>query len=1069
MQTPDIFVTKRDGRKEKFDESKILRAVYWACDGLNVNPKNILDKTFLLLRSEISTAEVQKSLTIAAADLIGINCMDASFAAARLSLLDLYKTVRMNLNISDDDSFNMQYPHIRTYLEHAVKCSNVSEELLDSSFDLDKINEVIDNKCDLNFQYLGLTTLISRYLIREHETRKVIELPQHFLMRVSMGIALAEKPELRTEKAIEFYKLYKDLDYLSSTPTLFNSGTTHSQLSSCYVNHMSDSLSDDEEDTQDNRYKSIIGTIDESARFSKYAGGIGTNVTAVRCQGSHIKSTNGISSGVIPYIKVLNNTLLAVNQGGKRPGSAAVYLEPWHGDYLQFAELRKNTGDDRLRAHDIFPASWIPSLFIQRVKEKGDWSLFNPKDHPELYNTWGEEFEEIYTRLEKEGKAIKTLKAMDVWKVMLSNIFSTGFPWFTFKDNFNKRNPQAHVGMIRSSNLCCVAGDQLVTTDRGVFTAKELYEKGGENVVPGLSWYNRASAMLLPRPNAPMRLLKTKEGYTHKVTPDHRVWKVGYGWIEAQHLQEGDYLSIARKDSPFPGPGNHTKVSQADIDTVLDGGEIPANVYTASAGELSKFLKGVVQPDERGFFEVTGLDKHTLDKLQILFTLFTVKTIIQESAGGYVLMSSGNLTDAAIMLRQWGMRYNYNLLADDCLNDETRLMVKYIGYEELPNEDAYCLEVYGEVKYDPETPDKENDHAWVCNGLVTHNTEIALNTSENESAVCNLGSINLSRHVVDGKPDWDKLKKTVKSAIRMLDNVIDINFYPSKRAERSNKLHRPIGLGVMGYYEYLAKQGVKFASRLHLKKANELFERIAYYAIEASMELAIEKGRYASFEGSTWSKGILTPDTLKEETAYTFTGELDWDSLREKVKTNGMRNSNLLSIAPTATISNIVGTTPCIELPFLPAYSKQNLNGPFKVVEQALRYISLDDIETSFSVDQNWVIEAAAVRQRWICQAQSLNIFIPLETPTGEKPAVYLSKLYIKAHDLGLKSTYYLRSQSDDDAHELLEAMKMLREEQAQATEEQVEDAQEQDETSLEDFDLGKACTVGHSTCESCQ
>lgn len=1161
MQTPDIFVTKRDGRKEKFDESKIMRAVYWACDGLDVEPKSILDKTFLLLRSEITTAEVQRALTIAAADLIKITCMDASFAAARLTLLDLYKTVRMNLKIEDNDSFNMQYPHLRTYLTHAVKTSNISEKLLGEGFDLDKLNAVIDPSCDLKFQYMGITTLISRYFIREYENKKVIELPQHFLMRVAMGIALAEKPELRTEKAIEFYNLYKNLDFLSSTPTLFNSGTTHSQLSSCYVNHMSDSLSDEEDDTQDNRYKSIMGTVDETARFSKFAGGIGTNMTAVRSQGSHIKTTNGISSGIVPYIKVLNNTLLAVNQGGKRPGSAAVYLEPWHADYMDFIDLRKNSGEERLRAHDIYPASWIPSLFMQRVKEKGNWSFFSPKDNEVLYNTWGDEFNEHYERLEKEGKAVKTVPAMDVWRKLLTSIYQTGFPWFTFKDNFNRRNPQAHAGIIRSSNLCCVAADQRVVTEKGILTVGEMYRRQDKNIVVGIDGYSNASEMLLPRPNAPMVRLETAEGYTHKITPDHRVWKVGFGWIEAQYLIPGDKLLIQQHEGLFgqldkpdlgliaglvAGDGtfadqsvcidlwsNKTlhlasylevaiakllenqptsttstttpkfsyygdtakaRLSSAPLYRLLaEHGftretklRVPDFIWKGNKHTVSAYLRGLYISDAviqscngTATLSLTSTSKEFLQELQILWANYGVKTTVckgseggerdfgEERGGVYECKPNYRLLITSIQgcqiaERELCLTGFRDTAAVESLNTQLtkhgykqKLYATFTGLMPLPNEDAYCLMV------DSDT------HAWVCNGLVTHNTEIGLNTSEEESAVCNLGSINLANHITDGKPDWAKLEKTVKTAIRMLDNVIDVNFYPSKRASKSNLQHRPIGLGVMGYYEYLAKMGVKFASRLHLEKANELFERINFYATEASMELAIEKGKYPSFEGSTWSKGILTPDTETDETRYSFTGNLDWDSLRTKVKLNGMRNSNLMAIAPTATISNIVGTTPCIEVPYLPSYTKSNLNGPFTVIEQALRYIPLEDIEDFFNVDQNWVIESAAVRQRWICQAQSVNIALSLNPPNGMKPAVYLNGLYMKAHDLRLKSTYYLRNQSDDDAQKLLESMKMLNsqlEEAKVAEPEQVED-----DISLEDLDLGKACSIDNPDCESCQ
>lgn len=772
----EIYVTKRNGELELFNQSKINRAVEWACNGLNVDKDKIINGVILLLRPNIKTSEIQRSLVLSASKLIGLECIDAPYATARLQLLDLYKTVRVNLELGDDV---IAYPHLKDYIFAGVKSGILNPELL--NFDLEALNSAIKQENDLKFQYLGLTTLISNYLIKNNDD-KIIELPQHLLMRVAMGLALKE--ENKTEKVIEFYNQYSNFDFMSSTPTLFNSGTIHSQLSSCYVNFVADSLSDEEEENQDNRYKSIIGATDETARFSKYAGGIGTCFTAVRGAGARIKGTQGKSSGCIPYIKLYNDVLVAVNQGGKRKGSGSPYLEPWHSDIWAFCELRKNSGDERLRSHDVFPALWIPDLFWERLEEDGMWSLFSPDQAPKLLYSWGDEFKKNYVEYEKQGIFKEQLPAKKLWGHILTNIFETGHPWICNKDESNRRNPQQHIGMVHSSNLC---------------------------------------------------------------------------------------------------------------------------------------------------------------------------------------------------------------------------------------------------------------------------TEIILNTSEEESAVCNLGSINLANHVKDGKPDFEKLKNTITTAVRMLDNVIDINFYPSKRAERSNLAHRPVGLGVMGYHEYLAKLGVKFQSDKHLEVADELFERISYYAIEASCDLAIERGCYPSFDDSLWSKGILPIDTARDN-EYGGKQRLDWNRLREKVKKYGIRNSNILAIAPTATIANIIGTTPCIEPPFEIECEKSNMNGPFAWFDPTVRYQPISEIETAFEIDQTWVIKAGAVRQKWICQSQSLNLWAKLGTKGST-----LSMLYKLAHKLGLKTTYYLRSQTLEESIQMKNFS-----EKFQQSKDELDEVLDQEIS-------GKACSINNPNCESCQ
>lgn len=780
------LVVKRNGTTQPFDESKITKAIDWATAELDVDPKAVKDGVIMLVRPNIPTAEIQQALVLSAAKLIKRECPDASKVAARLSLLDLYSKANRELGNDDYD-----YPVLRTYIERGVRDKVLSPALLEH-FDIEALDEVIEPQNDLLFEYLGITILADRYLIRSRlhagvkESGEIIELPQHFLMRVSMGLALGEKVEDRTARAIEFYKQFSSHDYLASTPTLFNSGTNHQQLSSCYLNTVADTLTTDDEE---NRYASIYGTLEECARLSKYAGGIGTDWSRVRSSGDIINGTQGKSSGTVPYLKVYNDTAVAVNQGGKRKGSFAPYLELWHPDIWSFCELKKNSGDERSRAHDIFPAAWTCDLFMERVinNPEGPWSFFSPSEYPELHELYGAEFKARYEELEAAGKFRSQMPVKQLWKKVLTSLFETGHPWMTFKDACNLRSPQRHVGVVHSSNLC---------------------------------------------------------------------------------------------------------------------------------------------------------------------------------------------------------------------------------------------------------------------------TEITLNTSDTETAVCNLGSINLSH-----TKDDSHLRKTIRTAVRMLDNVIDINFYPSARAKNSNLRHRPIGLGVMGLAEYLIQRGIAFDTEEALVAQDELFEKISYYAIEASSDLAAERGAYHSFKGSDWSKGILPIDTYRELLKHRPVHEwqasdetrLDWDTLRTKVMTQGMRNSNVMAIAPTATISNILGTTPCIEPPYELECVKSNLSGPFSWVDPSLRYSEHAHlVKAAFDIDQTWVLRGAAVRQKWIDQSQSVNIFAKLGTRGKD-----LSNWYKLAWILCLKTTYYLRNQSE-------EAAKAVKSKPVAVT------SPDTNSSDIMEQELNM-CSIENPDCQSCQ
>ena len=716
-------IIKRDGSSEDFDFSKIERLNEYATKGLNVDLSLLRSQIKFLVYDGMSTQEIFQAQIKAASGLISQENPDFTFVAARYLLADTFKRV----------TGHSTYNHLEDCIEHGIATGRYTDKLK-THFDLHLLDTMLDYENDFLFDYYGLQNIVDRYLMRDPQG-KLFELPQHFFMRVAMGLSLNEKDP--TAMAVKFYQLLSSFDYMASTPTLFNSGTPHSQLSSCYLNTVNDQIS---ADGDDHRFASIFGTIEESARLSKYAGGVGTDWTRVRGAGSAITSTNGKSSGVIPYLKIYNDTAVGVNQGGRRKGSFAPYLEVWHPDFWDFCEIKKEFGDDRLRAHDIFPAAWVADLFMERVEQNGVWSEFQPHLYPELHELYGDAFKARYEALEREGKAYKQRPAVDVWKRILTNLFETGHPWITFKDECNRRNPQSHAGVIHSSNLC---------------------------------------------------------------------------------------------------------------------------------------------------------------------------------------------------------------------------------------------------------------------------TEIALNTSDTETAVCNLGSVNLSKHVRKGVVDEKKLENTVKLAVRMLDNVIDLNYYPSDRARASNLAHRPVGLGIMGETEAKVACGIPFDSELGVAFSDCVTELISYHAISASVSLVLNEGRhvYGSFQGSKWSKGVLPIHSARNKTSVL--GKEKWDFLAGLVQQYGIRNSNLMAIAPTATISTITGTTPCIEPIFEIERSEKNMSGQFKVVDPCVKYHRPELLKTVWDIDPIWILKSAAARQKWVDQSQSVNIFVKQGTKGRE-----LAEIYMTAWKLGLKTTYYLRGQT---------------------------------------------------------
>lgn len=802
-----------DGKLIPLDIQQLNEMVSEACLYLGdaVSPSLVVEQAVRDLYDGIAFTEVSKALILSARSLIETEPA-YNYVTARLQL-DLVRREVLGERVSHTDMDAQYAEYFPRYIKIGIDAGLLDSRL--AQFDLTKLATALVKERDFQFGYLGIQTLYDRYFLHIEERR--IELPQIFFMRVAMGLAINEID--REARAIEFYNVLSSFDFMSSTPTLFNAGTLHSQLSSCYLTTVNDDLD------------SIYQGIKENALLQKYAGGLGNDWTPVRSLGARIKGTNGKSQGVIPFLKVVNDTAVAVNQGGKRKGAVCGYLETWHLDIEEFLDLRKNTGDDRRRTHDMNTAHWIPDLFMKRVTENGEWTLFSPSDVPDLHDKFGKTFETAYVEYERraengEIKLFKKIPALQMWRKMLSMLFETGHPWITFKDPCNIRSPQQHVGVVHSSNLC---------------------------------------------------------------------------------------------------------------------------------------------------------------------------------------------------------------------------------------------------------------------------TEITLNTSDTEIAVCNLGSVNLMQHLteVNGKLtlDSNKLQATIKVGMRMLDNVVDINFYPVGKARNANTRHRPVGMGIMGFQNCLHAMRIPYASMEAVEFADRAMEMVCYNAYYASTVLAEERGAYSSFKGSLWDQGILPFDTLdlllNERGGHVEVDRshtLDWDALRTRIQTVGMRNSNCVAIAPTATISNIVGVSASIEPEYQNLYVKSNLSGEFTIVNEQLvndlkarglwdavmvsdlKYFdgSLAPIErvpadlkqlyaTAFDVDPTWLIEAAARRQKWIDQAQSLNLYFAV--PSGKK----LNDTYMLAWQRGLKTTYYLRSLGATAAEKSTGTGGELNAVSAHVS-----------EPAIQEY-TPKLCSIDNPECESCQ
>ncbi|EAM0919562.1 ribonucleoside-diphosphate reductase subunit alpha [Campylobacter coli] len=770
-------VIKRNGRTEELDVSKIKKCTFDAIkdlEGVNLSELELDAK--IQFRDGISTEEIQKTLIKTAVDKIDIDCPNWTFVAARLFLFDLYKKVNgMN-----------RYNHLREYFEKGEKEGRILLGLKEK-YDLDDLNDYIKPERDMQFTYLGIKTLYDRYLIKDSKGMP-IELPQQMFMAIAMFLAQNEfNPQ---EWAKKFYDLISKFELMLATPTLSNARTTRHQLSSCYIGSTPDNI------------EGIFDSYQEMALLSKFGGGIGWDWSKVRAMGGSIDGHKNAAGGIIPFLKITNDIAVAVDQLGTRKGAIAVYIEPWHMDVSDFIDLRKNSGEERRRAHELFPALWINDLFMKRVRANDKWTLFDPADTQDLCDLYGEAFEKRYEEYEKDESIAKEIvEAKELWKKILLNYFETGLPFLCFKDNANKANPNAHVGIIRSSNLCT---EIFQNTEPNYYKIKVVFENGDE-----------------------------------------------------KHFDEEERV-------------------------IIDGG------YEKPAKKIS-----------------------TLDSF------------------------NGNK--------------------------------------------VYIVEKY------------KND---------------------GKTAVCNLASINLSK--VYTKED---IERVVPTAIRMLDNVIDLNFYPHRKVKDTNLKSRAIGLGVMGEAQMLAEAKIYWGSDEHLNKIDEIMEQISFEAINASSNLALEKGSYEDFEGSNWSKGIFPIDVASEKAkALTLReglfnqSECDWDKLREKVKEDGMRNGYLMAIAPTSSISILVGTTQTIEPVYKRKWFEQNLSGMIPVVVPNLSLDTWQYYTPAYELDQKILVKAAAVRGKWIDQGQSLNIFLSLDKASGG----YLNEIYQLAWELGVKSTYYLRSESPD-------------------------------------------------------
>jgi len=1072
-------VVKRDGRVEPLDIKKIQKYTADAVAGLkNVSQSELEVDAKLQFRDMISTEDIQQTIIKTAVDKIDIDRPDWTFVASRLFLYDLYHKV----------SGFTGYQHLRDYFERGEREGIILLGLKDK-YDLDDLNEHIRPERDLQFTYLGIKTLYDRYLLKDREGNP-IELPQQLFMGVAMF--LAQNEENRQYWAKEFYDVISKFEVMVATPTLSNGRTPRHQLSSCYIGSTPDNI------------EGIFDAYKEMALLSKFGGGIGWDWSKVRAMGSSIDGHKHAAGGIIPFLKITNDIAIAVDQLGTRKGAIAVYIEPWHLDIRDFLDLKKNSGEERRRAHDLFPALWINDIFMRRVKEDSSWTLFDPYQVSHLTELYGEEFEREYERLEKDDSLTKiVISAKGLWKEVLRSYFETGNPFLTFKDTANRTNPNSHKGVIRSSNLC-VTGDTRLATQFGLVKAKDL-EENYKEIIASFDYRTdgsieqfgvgkaKALKMFKTAKSADIYEVVTKDGYKIKSTLWHEYYISDGKNIEKKSLKNikvGDKLLIQSDIGQFGEEGDYnygvlyglTSSPNSYIDKPLNQKIPNLNINPLLKITIDRAIKEVnssVDIVQNQYIRVPEtIFKGKKETIQgYLQTLFTINSFIDEVDNrktiSLIMDNREFLEDIQILLSNFGIRA---VVRDNRLlinKPNAYLFTKRVGFigkdyrfKNLIQEnfEVEIKEINYIGKEDVYDTTQLYNHSLIFNGLVTGNcTEIFQNTNPNhykvkvvyedrsvdtfeeeeivrvdsgiekpakkitaldtlngkkiwivekeeidgDTAVCNLASVNLSK--INREED---IKRVVPTAIRMLDNVIDLNFYPLEKVKNTNSSSRAIGLGVMGEAQMLAESKIRWGSDEHLLKIDEIMEAISYYAIDSSSNLAKEKGKYPTFEGSNWSRGVFPIDRAKREALDLVDRELscDWEALREKVKRDGLRNGYLMAIAPTSSISILTGTTQTIEPVYKRKWFEENLSGLIPVVVPNLSPDTWEYYTPSYELDQNVLVKAGAIRQKWIDQGQSLNIFIRLDIASGR----YLNEIYMNAWRLGLKSTYYLRSQSPE-------------------------------------------------------
>lgn len=1015
---PNIVI-KRDGSKQEYNKQKIMDYIKLSTDGLNnVDPDELYKDLLPQISDGMNTSDIQSILTVTASEKIDVDCPDWTFVAARLFLFDLYHKV----------SETGRYYDIKEYISKYVNEGKLHPTLLDG-FDFDRINAAIVPNRDFLFNYLGIKTLHDRYLLKD-KSGKVVELPQHMFMCIAMFLASKEKPEEKTDWAIKFYDVLSKFEAMVATPTLANARTTRNQLSSCYVGSIDDSL------------EGIMDSYKNMSIISKLGGGIGYDVSHIRSLGSTIDGYEGKAGGLIPFMKIANDVAVAFDQLGVRKGAIAVYLEIWHKDVMEFLELRKNSGEERRRAHDLFTALWINDLFMERVKNDEDWSLFDPQNVRDLLECYGKEFEDKYIRYENDPTINKvTIKAKNLWKEVLRQYFETGMPFLGFKDTANTANPNSHRGIIRSSNLCVTGDTRILTKEYGNAYIGTLVENGVKEVTcwNGEEW--STTSIFKTSGCQATQAVKLSNNVEINATPYHK-WLVLDNdkevIVETKDLKPGMELVPCKKLPTMDIVDKKVheafkKLEQTintygkltDYDAISKTNAIMVvgryNLNTATDLYLSLNSFGVnctiikaqyfSSPYSNSIFNQT--DSDVCDIEHYLFKKKPVKTyhyiIYIPPSGCNKLLEYGYEPTRFNLDKQDDNEENFPTTSVVSVDQNYIYAATYCGNEPKKHRMVFngvitgnCTEIYQNTK-----PTSYGNHEVEINNNITFKNKRSYNNGE--IAVCNLASINIAR-----TNTIEDINRVVPIVTRMLDNVIDLNLYPVIESAQTNQDYRSIGCGILGEAEYMASKQIMYGSKEHYNEINKIMSMISYNVINASADLAKEKGSYKWFDGSKWSMGKLPMDYAREE-VLELTDELPkdemdkWNTLRDKVK-QGMRNGYLMSIAPTSSISILMGTTASIEACYKKKWYEENLTGQITVTVPNLNLDTFEYYVSAYDVDQVNCVELAAIRQKWIDQGQSLNIFVKLENSSGK----YLNSIYTRAWELGVKSTYYLRSQSPE-------------------------------------------------------